>query len=74
MTSSGIVDAALSLPDSERAEIALRMLESLPPVEPGATDDELVMEAETRDREMDQDPAASLSHKELMDSLRSRFR
>ena len=59
---------ALSLPDSARAALAGRLLESLPAVL--ADDDEGVAEALRRDAEMESDPGSSITLKELRDAIK----
>lgn len=53
---------ALSLPDNERAKLADRLIESLPP---DFTDDDEIDEALRRSREMDRDPSRAISHEEF---------
>lgn len=69
--------AVLSLPEEERAEIALELLRSLPVDDAGAsvrTDREWVEawgeEAVTRDRELDDDPSEGHSADEVFRAAR----
>ena len=49
-----VLDAALALPEAERAELVDRLLESLPPEIEGFTDDEFYAELERRSAEIEQ--------------------
>jgi len=62
-TLSEIEREAMKLPDSDRASLASRMLDSLPAVL--FDDDDGLAEAIRRDAEMDRDPAASITLEEL---------
>jgi hypothetical protein len=62
-TLSDIEREAMKLPDSSRAYLASRLLDSLPAVL--SDDDDGLAEAIRRDAEMDRDPAASMTLEEL---------
>jgi putative addiction module component (TIGR02574 family) len=60
-----IFDAALALPENERALLAERLLESLSPESAELTDDELFAELERRHAEYKQDPSTAIPWSEL---------
>jgi hypothetical protein len=62
-TLSNIEQEAMQLPESGRASLASRLLDSLPAIL--SDDDDGVAEALRRDAEMDSDPAAGVSLEEL---------
>jgi putative addiction module component (TIGR02574 family) len=62
-TLSNIEQEAMKLPESSRASLASRLLDSLPAIL--SDDDDGVAEALRRDAEMDSDPAAGVSLEEL---------
>ncbi len=59
VTLTELEEQIMALPDGDRAWLASRLLQSLPPV--SDDDDEGYEEAIRRDREMDEDPSASLT-------------
>jgi putative addiction module component (TIGR02574 family) len=61
-TLADIEREAMKLPDSDRASLASRLLDSLPAV---LSDDDGLAEAVRRDAEMDRDPSASMTLEEL---------
>ena len=62
-----IESEAMRLPESERAILAARLLESLPTMP--FDEDPGVAEAMRRDEEMDRDPCAGMTFEELKSSL-----
>ena len=60
-------ELALSLSESDRANLAGKLLASLPPG--FDDDDDGIDEAIRRSREMDENPEMSLSHEEFMKSF-----
>ncbi len=60
---------ALKLPETHRATLAAKLLDSLPPVL--ADEDEGVAEAMRRDHEMGGDPAASMSEGQFLAAVRA---
>lgn len=73
---SVITDAekiAMSLPASDRAKLAEKLIESLP--SPFVEEDkDWVVEALRRDREMDENPESVMTHEEFFSSLREHVR
>ncbi len=67
------VEQALRLPDSSRAKLADKLIASLPSPFVGE-DDDWVEEALRRDREMDENPDAVMTHEEFFTSLREHIR
>ncbi|MDB6073277.1 MAG: hypothetical protein JWO89_917 [Verrucomicrobiaceae bacterium] len=67
-TAASIADAALRLPYSDRAQIALVIMDSLPP--DAWTGNALLIEAEQRDEEMDRGQVKELTHEEFIAGLR----
>jgi putative addiction module component (TIGR02574 family) len=65
-------EMALSLTDNERAQLAERLLSSLPGVL--VDEDGGVEEALRRDAEMDTDPKKIISHDEFLEFFRNRSR
>lgn len=65
-------ELALSLPDSDRAKLAEKLIASLPGpfIE---DDDDGIEEALRRSREMDENPEMSISMEELDEMIRKRF-
>jgi putative addiction module component (TIGR02574 family) len=55
-----ILDAALTLPEAERAELVDRLLETLPPEIEGFTDEEFHAELERRQAEFEKDPSVAV--------------
>jgi putative addiction module component (TIGR02574 family) len=62
----GIFEAALGLPEPERALLAERLLESLSPELDELTDDEFFAELERRRREIEGDPTAAIPWTEVV--------
>jgi len=60
-----LLDAALALPETERALLADQLWDSLSPDEDGMTDDQLYGELERRDAELQEDPSAAIPWSEL---------
>jgi len=60
-----LLDAALALPETERALLADQLWDSLSPDEEGMTDDQLYGELERRDAELEKDPSAAIPWSEL---------
>ena len=60
-----LLDAALALPETERALLADELLESLSPNLEAMTDDELFAELKRRDAELEKDPSAAIPWSEL---------
>ena len=74
VTSVAEIEAlALEMSQSDRAHLASRLLRSLPPPS-FENDDDLVAEAERRDREMDKDPSRGMSIDELDELIANRRR
>ena len=65
--SKAVLDAALELPEAERAWVAEELLTSLAPEVDGVTDDELAAELDRRLDEARRDPSASIHWSELRD-------
>jgi putative addiction module component (TIGR02574 family) len=63
MSADQIASEALRLPEKERASLASRLLQSLPPV--AFDDDEGVAEALRRDAELDADPTQAMTLRDL---------
>jgi putative addiction module component (TIGR02574 family) len=63
---------AFDLNESERAQLASRLLQSLPPVL--HDEDEGMAEALRRDAEMDADPSIGITREELNKKIRERRR
>ncbi len=64
-----IIDAALALPEAERALLAERLLESLAPETEDLTDDDLFAELERRRAEFEQDPSTGVPWSEVKRQL-----
>ena len=62
-----ILDAALVLSESERAEVAAQLLATLGPDDHGLSDDELEVELKRRLDECRADPSSTISWAELRD-------
>jgi putative addiction module component (TIGR02574 family) len=60
-----LLDAALSLPEKERALLADELWESLSPSDELMTDDQLFAELQRRDAELGKDPSAAIPWSEL---------
>jgi putative addiction module component (TIGR02574 family) len=60
-----LFEAALSLPDSERALLADQLFQSLPPPPDELTDDQLYAELQRRDAEAENDPSVTVSWSEM---------
>jgi hypothetical protein len=63
--SRAVLDAALELPETDRASIALALLETLSPAADEPTDDELAAELEERLGECLSNPSATVLWSEL---------
>ena len=72
MGSTDVLNAALALPEEERAGVARGILESLGNDLVSADDDELLAEADRRESMMESDPAMEMSHEELMEAFARR--
>jgi putative addiction module component (TIGR02574 family) len=64
-----LLNAALELPEGDRALIAERLLETLSPEDADPFDDDLVVELDRRLEESRNDPASTISWAELKDEL-----
>lgn len=60
-----LLDAALTLPESERALLVDRLLRTLPPPDEEVSDDELEAELEKRFEEYRRDPGSAISWSEV---------
>jgi putative addiction module component (TIGR02574 family) len=60
-----ILDAALALPEAERALLVERLLETLSPEGEALTDDELFAELERRREEYERDPSIGIPWEEV---------
>ena len=67
-----VLDAALELPETDRASIALALLETLSPATDELTDDELAVELEERLAECVRDPSATVLWSELRSEVHDR--
>lgn len=65
---------AFSLSEKERAQLASRLLSSLPPYPAFDEDDDGIAEAIRRDKEMDEDPSKIMTHEEFVRSIEERLR
>ncbi|SPE61376.1 conserved hypothetical protein [Verrucomicrobia bacterium] len=70
MSVEQIAEEALRLPENERARLASRLLQSLPPV--AFDDDDGVAEALRRDAELDADPAQAMTLREMDSHIQRR--
>jgi putative addiction module component (TIGR02574 family) len=70
MSVDQIASEALHLPEKERANLASRLLRSLPPV--AFDDDEGVAEALRRDAELDADPSQAMTLRDLDSHIQQR--
>ena len=61
-----IATAALSLPDRDRASLAVQLIDTLPPSGTDVTDDEV----ERRERELESGQVTAISHDELVRRVR----
>ena len=66
-TATSIADAALKLPFADRAQIAMLIMDSLPP--DAWTDAEIIAEAERRDEEMESGRVRELTREEFFAGL-----
>jgi Putative addiction module component len=57
-----VEQAALALPEGERASLAAKLLDTLPPPGTDVSDDEV----EKRERELDSGQVAAISHEEFI--------
>jgi putative addiction module component (TIGR02574 family) len=64
-----LLNAALELPEGERAIIAERLLETLSPEDADPLEDDLVVELDWRLDEARNDPASTVSWTELKDEV-----
>jgi putative addiction module component (TIGR02574 family) len=62
---NALLDAALALPERERALLADQLWDSLSPDEDGMTDDQFYAELQRRDAELEKDPSAAIPWFEL---------
>ena len=65
-SSPDVLAAAMALPESDQADVALHLLESLHGDQESATDQDLLTLADEREAMMDSDPAVEISHEELL--------
>ncbi len=72
MSGDQIAIEALRLPEKERAGLAWRLLQSLPPV--AFDDDEGATEALRRDAELDADPAQAMTLREMDSHMQQRHK
>ena len=70
MSVDQIAAEALRLPEKERANLASRLLQSLPPV--AFDDDEGVAEALRRDAELEADPTQAMTLRDIDSHIRQR--
>lgn len=70
MKTEELVQEVLQLSEREKAELVRRVLEDM---EQAREEQELLDEAERRDKEMDSDPSASLSETEFLASFAARL-
>ncbi len=70
MSAEQIAAEAMRLPEKERADLASRLLQSLPPV--AFDEDEGVAEALRRDAELDADPNQAMMLRDLDSQVQSR--
>ncbi len=61
-----VFEAALALPETERALLAETLLETLPSPSDELADDELFTELERRRAEFEKDPSSAISAAELL--------
>jgi putative addiction module component (TIGR02574 family) len=73
MSIAEVQDLAMQLTDSDRARLAERLLQSLPPALSDEDEEELA-EALARDAEMDADPSIGVSLEELNRHIQSILR
>ena len=66
-----VLDAALDLPEGDRAAIAQSLLATLSPDVDEMDDEELLAELDRRSEEARRDPSATISWEELRDALRA---
>jgi putative addiction module component (TIGR02574 family) len=72
MSVEQIAAEALRLPENERAGLASRLLQSLPPV--AFDDDEGVAEALRRDAELDADPTQAMTLRDMDSHIQQRHK
>jgi|GEM_PF-2351140 len=65
-----LVEEVLQLPEPEKSEVVRRVLEQM---EQARDEQELLDEAESRDKEMDSNPSSVLSEKEFLASFADRL-
>ena len=65
-----LVEEVLQLPEPEKSEVVRRVLEQM---EQARDEQELLDEAESRDKEMDSNPSSVLSEKEVLASFADRL-
>ena len=70
MSIDQIAAEALLLPEKQRASLASRLLQSLPPV--ASENDDGVAEAQRRDAELDADPTQAMSLRDMDSHLQQR--
>jgi len=68
---SDVLSAALALPERERADVVLALLESFVDG-PAFSDADLLEEADQREAMMDSDPGMEISHEEFMGAFSHR--
>ena len=66
MEQDAVLSEALALPEKDRAEVIVKLIESLGAPASGMSDEEAIAEAERRSEEMDRDPSYSISHEEFL--------
>ncbi len=66
-----VLDAALELPEDDRAAIAGVLLKTLAPDVDEVDDEELLAELDRRSEEARRDPSATISWEKLRDELRA---
>jgi hypothetical protein len=71
MSIDQIAAEALLLPEKQRASLASRLLQSLPPIA-SDDDDDGVAEALRRDAELDTDPTQAMSLREMDSHIKQR--
>ena len=65
-----LVEGVLQLPEPQKSEAFRRILDGM---DLEWEDQELLVEAERRDRQMDTDPSSALSEKDFIDSFSDRL-
>ena len=69
-----VLSAALALPERDRADVVVALLESFDDPDGLFPDDDLLDEADRREAMMEADPGMELSHEELMAAFSHRRR